>query len=408
MPKRRARLTLRKKSTKGPVPLGHDKDAPTASQWIDMPQYGIFQVSDEDGKAYDFAVGDFARILPSGRQVGDPDIEIHDYWVCKILEVRARNEQDVWILVEWCYSAWDTTRINDDFDASHCGKYERLRSNHTECVSSNCFDGLARVKHYDETNLDQETIGDEEFYYRYTIKMSDKSISPTLSATCVCGCLYNPSDIAYNSVMHLCLQPSCRKYYHRGCVASTKTTTPYERIHFILTDPDTGASLQLPLNESASAEPPKKRRRASDGAAITNFNPAALGTLLAQLPPTLVHAAAQPIVRGGVFGVAGNVAAVVAARRIVRDALQDGTTADGWETRMVEGWENAMPAGWATEEVLLGGVVVNVSDRSVVKAERAVSASAGGNKSKGPKGKGKARVKAHSTVLQCPECGEAI
>ncbi|KAF7366347.1 BAH domain-containing protein [Mycena sanguinolenta] len=146
MPKARTRLTLKKKAKKGTIALGHEKNAPDAAQWEQLPRYQIFQVSDEDGESYDFALDNFARILPNGREVGDPDLQNHDYWVCKILDIRARNEHDVWALVEWFYSASDAMRINKSFDASHCGKYERLQSNHRDCISSNCFDGLARVK----------------------------------------------------------------------------------------------------------------------------------------------------------------------------------------------------------------------------------------------------------------------
>jgi hypothetical protein len=120
----------------------------------------------------------------------------------------------VWVSIEWFYSPQDAVELNKELsvfipfymdapnsissDPSHCGKYERLKSNHTDCVSSHCFDGislcsdffvagysevtgLVPVKQYDETNLDQESIGGEEFYYRYTANISDKSIFVSFS-----------------------------------------------------------------------------------------------------------------------------------------------------------------------------------------------------------------------------------
>jgi hypothetical protein len=201
--------------------------------------------------------------------------------------------------------------------------------------------------------------------------------------------------------MHFCPQPACRKYYHRGCIAS-KTTTLYKRADFLLSDPDTGAALQLPLNESASAEPPKKRRRASH-ATTTISNPAPFDALLAALPSALVRAAAQPIVRGGVFGVAGNAAAVVAARRIVCSALRDSTGADGWEKQMPEGWEKTMPQGWDVEDVVLGGA--NAGENGVSPSK--LSVSTGSSKGNRANGKGKATVDT-MVVLQCPECGGPI
>jgi hypothetical protein len=43
MPKSRSRLTIKKKSKKGRVALGREKNAPTAEEWAGMPQYYTFQ-----------------------------------------------------------------------------------------------------------------------------------------------------------------------------------------------------------------------------------------------------------------------------------------------------------------------------------------------------------------------------
>ena len=44
-----------------------------------------------------------AIILPNGRKVGEP-IEMHEYWVGKIRDVRARENADVWTYVQWYWS----------------------------------------------------------------------------------------------------------------------------------------------------------------------------------------------------------------------------------------------------------------------------------------------------------------
>jgi hypothetical protein len=117
------------------------------------------------------------------------------------------------------------------------------------------------------------------------------------------------------------------------------------------------------------------------------------------------------MVRGGVLGVAGNTAAVVAARRTVCAALRDGTFAEGWEKRMPEGWEQTMPEGWDAEDVLLvGGTAIGengVKPEPGVKLEPGVSVSAEGGKRKGAKGKRKMEADPMA-VLQCPECGGPV
>ncbi|KAJ7850560.1 hypothetical protein B0H13DRAFT_1905603 [Mycena leptocephala] len=292
--------------------------------------------------------------------------DAYEYWVCKILYVRAKGVTDVRFVFlarlsispistfAGLYSARDAAGMDRKFDASHCGKYERLKSNHVDYISS--FSGLVHVKHYDETALGQESIGVDEF-------TTDRpSISPK-----------NPSLWGSQYwVRRKETQPQNSPHRER----------PFrDRLNFLLADPDTGAPLQLPLNESASAGPPKKCRRASH-AAIPNPSPMALGPLLAALPPALMQAAAQPIVRGGVLGVAGNAAAVVAARCVVYGALQEGTAAEGWEKRMPEGWEKTMPPGWDEEEVVLGEA--GADENGVLTPEAKISGSSKHNFNFGP------------------------
>ncbi|KAK7019962.1 BAH domain-containing protein [Favolaschia claudopus] len=418
MAKGRARLTHKKKSTKGKIALGHEENAPTTEEWKGLTQYHTFQVSDEDDKSFDFSVGDVAKILPNTHQVGD-SIEPHEYWICKIIDIRARNENDVWARVEWYWSAKDAENMDKTFDASHCGEYERLKADHPDCISSQCFDGKAYVKLYNETDLDQESIGDEDFYYRYTVNRSAKLISPfpNSSASCVCGRLYNPTDSSPDLAMRFCPQPTCRKFFHRGCLSSAT----YPRSNFLVTDPDSGLPLPLP-NESASAEPPKKRQRV-----VSTLPPdPAYGPAFSTLPRTLLCAAAQPIIRGGVYGVAGNVSTVVAARRVVCSNLRDNVSVDDWETRLPLGWEGTLPKGWDAQDVVFnavvdveGGLEVKSEDGVVVKAEgegpgrvklEGGSASSRVKSERGSTGRrkrstGKGRVKVDPmAALQCPLC----
>ncbi|KAJ7165133.1 hypothetical protein C8R46DRAFT_1098251 [Mycena filopes] len=419
MARSKSKWTVKKKTSQPRITLGREQNAPTAQEWPTMRQYNTFQVSDDQDVGHDFSMGDVVSILPNGRRVGAP-IQEHEYWTCRILDVRARNETDVWIRIEWFYSAQDAALENSEFNPGHCGQYERLKSNHTDCVSSSVFNGIKTMKHYDETNLDQAPIFTDEFYYRYTISLPGHSISPAPTATCICGCLYDPSDAAAGSVMHLCPRPNCRKYYHAGCISPSKgkrkstPTAPHQRVDFLLTDPDTGVALELPLNESASAEPPQKRRRASPVA-----DPTAFSAPIAGLPQQLVRAAAQPLVRGGKLGVAGNVAAVIAARRLVCGALRDGDSTDTWTERMPKDWERTMPPGWDAEALEFqvdgagaeAGADVVPAEGETQNSNSTVYVSTKPGRAKGAKGKGKGKGKAvdsTSKILSCPGCGGAI
>ncbi|KAJ7121024.1 hypothetical protein C8R44DRAFT_171390 [Mycena epipterygia] len=387
---KRSKLTLKKANREVRVALGREKNAPTEAEWDTMQIYFTFQ--DEDGNDYDFSKNEIARILPNGRRVGAP-IELHEYWICRILEIRAKNPSDVWVRVEWFYSARDAAGVIPAFDPSHCGQYERLRSNHIDCISSSVFDGMASVKEYDETALEQDTILDDDFYYRYTLDLAPhgSTISPNPGATCTCTSPYNPSDAHPKSLMHFCLQPECRKYYHSGCIAPQGKPLAADRDRgFLFCDPDTGLPLELDDAMSSASGPLKKKKRRTSQA--TNHTPVASPTavaLLDALPPALVNAAAQPIVKGAAFaagGVVGNIPVVLTARRLVFAALRDGRgVADGWQAQMPDGWEVLV-------EIKLGGETGNTSRRVSLG-----------------KGKGKAKAKDDMVLaLECPKCGGPI
>ncbi|KAJ7173070.1 hypothetical protein C8R43DRAFT_978383 [Mycena crocata] len=344
MPKGRNSWAPKKARKSNRAALGREKNAPTSEEWAAMQTYKTFQVTDEDEKEHSFSKNDIVQVLPHNYKVGDP-IEWDQYWICRIKDVRANSETNVWVQVEWFYSPQDAAQKSPTFDAAHCGRHELLQSNHMDCVSSSVFDGMAVVKHYDETSLNPTDILREEFFYRYTLDLQDNSISPDTRATCSCNSPYSPSDTTSGSLMHFCPKSTCQKYYHSRCIAPEETLPADTRDRaLLLCDPDTGVQFQLatPLN-AADVEPPKKRRRASEGVSITSTIHAGEKVLLAALPPALVRAATQPIVRGGAFtagGVVGNIAVVRAAQRIVCAALRDNNGSDGWEGEMPDGWQS--------------------------------------------------------------------
>jgi hypothetical protein len=87
-----------------------------------------------------------------------------------------------------------------------------------------------------------------------------------------------------------------------------------------------------------SSEPPKKKRRGRPSNSNTEDPPArGLEDVLQTVPSDLLLIAQQPIVRGGNFytgGAAGNVAAVVHARRIVYDALRGTAVPEDWDAEL--------------------------------------------------------------------------
>ncbi|KAJ7057229.1 hypothetical protein C8F01DRAFT_1153878 [Mycena amicta] len=391
-------------------------------------------VSDEDDIAHDFAEGAFAFVVPNTHVVGQP-IDEDDYWVCQIVEIRARDHEQVtgdqvWAKIHWFYHPKDPGQKIPGFNPAHCGDLERIKSNHADCVSSSVFDGLVTMVEFDEESLEQEFIPEDTYFYRYELNASKKipSITPKPKPTCVCDQPYNPSDPSPGAIMHLCPQPACRKYFHRSCVESS-SVPGRSRTDYLLHDPDTGTPIHIQsANGASSSTPPAKRRR-------TLSTPTSTATpTLSALPPRLVHAATQPIVRGHAsgVGVAGNVRAVMTARRMVCNQLQlqgddaeveaqlsEGHRLSDWEQAMPEGWEQAMVEGW---DVDAGGDVVMEEGGSVKRGRGrprksippAEEINGNGKRARGgTKGKGKGKAGSESKgnilfTLSCPNCSGPI
>jgi hypothetical protein len=119
------------------------------------------------------------------------------------------------------------------------------------------------------------------------------------TSTCICGDPYSPEDMNPARVMHWCPRPLCRQGYHRACLLENGNHTLFGDHHDLVcariaSSPDNQEPAELPDEWGMS-----------------------------QLPRQLMSLAAQPMVRGGAHGVAGNVAVVVHARRVVLAAFRE-------------------------------------------------------------------------------------
>ena len=154
----------------------------------------------------------------------------------------------------------------------------------------------------------------------------------------ICSMPYSPDDPDAEKLMHFCPRPSCRVFYHRGCLEPQVGNHTSHCLQRIMNWPDTDETISI-ADLSSSLNTPLKRRRkqrtrnggpphlAPDEASAITME------FLGTLPEHLVRVAEQPIVRGATFvpgGVSGNIACVVLARRMIYEALQGSTVPDDW------------------------------------------------------------------------------
>jgi len=89
-----------------------DEGVPTEDEWKDMTSYQTFVVADDEEKDHIFRKGDVALLLPSFANPGqDEDMDENELWVAKIRDIRSRNNEDVWVRVQWYYSADDVAAV---------------------------------------------------------------------------------------------------------------------------------------------------------------------------------------------------------------------------------------------------------------------------------------------------------
>ncbi|KAG5338699.1 hypothetical protein C0989_006564 [Termitomyces sp. Mn162] len=230
-----------------------------------------------------------AIILPNGRKVGEP-IEIHEYWVGKIRDVRARGDTDVWTYVQWYWSPQEVRTHVKSFDDTLCSPYERVFSDNFDYVSTSAFDAVVPLYKLNDGDLLQPYIPWDTFYTRYSFEHRTRIISvrhsplppvhlstnnsPSSSSSsssssdtqpkpgeysCLCQVPYAPLSLETpahfavmtttkgkdkekttsvtgkvpksHTLMHYCPRPTCRRFYHASCLLAAKCL-----------DPDTGVA----------------------------------------------------------------------------------------------------------------------------------------------------------------------
>ncbi|THH05780.1 hypothetical protein EW145_g4545 [Phellinidium pouzarii] len=332
-------------------------------EWDTMSSYKSFVVGSElkgdpESHSQKFFVGNYGIIVPAGSESLVPDL--HEHWVGKIKEIRSDpdDNSEVWAKVQWLWSAEDVAEQRKRFDSNLYGKMERFLSNKYDFVHAECFQDLASVVFYDESNIMQPFISEDTFYYRSTYDYKRNHIMGKPSATCLCGVHYDPDKEEKDSIMHFCPRASCKRSYHTSCLRkansvdeswknrdsrfkATSTVPRYLQLERML--PHIPAeqtrspadSVFLTTNATPSQMPPRKRRPSVTASqdTIVNFDTHAL------IPLSLLALARSPMVKGAgttlprnIGVVTGNIAVVARARKLLAHLMESEDFArDNWE-----------------------------------------------------------------------------
>ncbi|KAI9812406.1 MAG: hypothetical protein M1827_004637 [Pycnora praestabilis] len=186
------------------------------SLWSANKKYRNFVVGEETFGVNDFVFVNHADV-PHGTPL--PTTEERQFWIARVLEVRAADQQHVYLRVFWVYWPDDLPGGAQDYH----GKHELVVSNHMEIIDAMTVAGKADVSHWVEED-DETDQTFTELYWRQTFNYVTQNLSD-LRPRCVCKQPYNPDKFLIG-----CSNKGCKLWLHTDCVLDDVLTRVSERL----------------------------------------------------------------------------------------------------------------------------------------------------------------------------------
>ncbi|KAL9116531.1 MAG: hypothetical protein Q9187_006943 [Circinaria calcarea] len=128
-----------------------------------------------------------------------------DGWIARVLEVRAKDENHVYLRVFWMYSPDELPQGRQPYH----GKTEVIASNHMEILDAMTVSDRAPVTHWEEKDDDPPMTGP---YWRQRFDYLTKKLSE-IRRDCVCKGFHNPDKLLIR-----CSNSSCLLWLHEDCI----------------------------------------------------------------------------------------------------------------------------------------------------------------------------------------------
>ncbi|KAI0032053.1 hypothetical protein K488DRAFT_86209 [Vararia minispora EC-137] len=283
--KKRAGRRATARTSRRPIP-----DKPTPDEWATFSRSQRCVVVDADGQEHIFNSGDesVSRSSPEmlSFQLPSPSVMVD------------------WASVYWFWSGEDIRQqYHGRIETSSYGIYERsLEENKLDYMSMQSIDSKVNVRMFEEQCIEQDPIPKNSFYVRRKFCTNNGDgvrahLTPhaRVNAKCTCNQAYNPDT----DEMRFCPRETCRTWYHTICL--DRTQSYFDEDEHMYEYPE--SLIRGSLDETSTH-------------CDLGMNIASLCTPnLAKLFARVNKLAKQPIVRGRVHGVSGNVHLVLMARR---------------------------------------------------------------------------------------------
>ncbi|KAK4077270.1 hypothetical protein Purlil1_12394 [Purpureocillium lilacinum] len=211
-------------------------DVEPRKKWFDMTRYKSFiyngvkyHVDDYVCVTNDTTIKHQSATGMGPEHQGPP--KLTDYWVARILEIRALDADNVFARVFWMYSPDElppNTLTNEDFVSGrqlYHGQHELIASNHKRLTKSVDIINVvsvampAIVNHWLESE-DEATQG--ALYWRQAFDCLTSELSP-VELVCKCRIPANPDRMLVG-----CSNPECENWLHYECLLHELLTRVYD------------------------------------------------------------------------------------------------------------------------------------------------------------------------------------
>ncbi|KAH7417119.1 hypothetical protein BKA64DRAFT_636499 [Cadophora sp. MPI-SDFR-AT-0126] len=195
-------------------------------EWESMKKYNNFIIQGEVYKNNQFV---FVRGEDTPPDKDNTEGRPKDFWVARILQVRAKNAQHVYALITWMYWAEELPAppvkaadqvSKDSGRRTYHGSHELIASNYMEVLDVLSFAGKADVYHW----LEEDDNVQSKLFWRQTYNRKNQELSQ-LRKHCLCSGYFNPEV-----TMYICDNPACKVWFHENHLIDDYLIKTYKRV----------------------------------------------------------------------------------------------------------------------------------------------------------------------------------
>ncbi|RDA93146.1 hypothetical protein CP533_4095, partial [Ophiocordyceps camponoti-saundersi (nom. inval.)] len=223
-------------------------------EWLEMTRYNSFVLNNVKYYNEDFVY--IANDATIERQLATTTkdsglLQSTDYWVARILEVRASDEHHVYARIYWMYSpdeippnTLDGKKLVSGRQPYH-GQNELIASNHMDVINVVSVATHAPVNQWVES--DDEEVQDA-LYWRQAFDCRTSQLS-SVDLTCKCKSPANPDETLIG-----CSNPGCEEWLHFACLLHDVLMRVYNRLGTDKShEPDKEPSAKMEKDEKSTA-----------------------------------------------------------------------------------------------------------------------------------------------------------